>query len=165
MLNTASRQEELCHDLQERLLDSVPRHDEPLGKRTTLRVGGPADIYVEPASELDLSRVLEFCDERRIALFMLGRGSNLLIRDEGIRAVVVCLCHPVFCQIQGDGPDLRCGAGARLKGVSARARDLGLTGLEFLDGIPGGVGGALRMNAGAMGPWAAPLLMLFSMFA
>lgn len=151
MLNMASRQEEICHDLQQHLQDSVARHDEPLAKRTTLRVGGPADVYIEPASERDLSHVLEFCVRRQMPFFMLGRGSNLLIRDEGIRAVVICLCHADFCQIQLEGLELRCGAGAKLKAVSAKAREAGLTDLEFLDGIPGSVGGALRMNAGAMG--------------
>ena len=82
---------------------------------------------------------------------ILGRGSNLLIRDSGIRGVVVCLAHANFCGIEVFGPQLRCGAGAKLKAVSARAREANLTGLEFLEGIPGSVGGALRMNAGAFG--------------
>ena len=82
---------------------------------------------------------------------ILGRGSNLLIRDGGIRGVVVCLAHAGFCGMEVLGRQLRCGAGAKLKEVSARAREAGLTGLEFLEGIPGSVGGALRMNAGAMG--------------
>jgi len=98
-----------------------------------------------------LSSVVEFCGQRKAPFFVLGRGSNLLIRDEGIRAVVVCLCHPLFCKIEADGSELRCGAGAKLKAVSALAREAGLTGFEFLEGIPGSVGGALRMNAGAMG--------------
>ena len=151
MLKTATRQEELCHDLQQALADSVVRHDEPLAKRTTLRVGGCADVYVEPSSERDLSHVVQFCDERHLPFFLLGCGSNLLIRDEGIRAVVICLCHPIFSQIKVEGTDLHCGAGAKLKMVATQARDAGLTDLEFLEGIPGSVGGALRMNAGAMG--------------
>jgi UDP-N-acetylenolpyruvoylglucosamine reductase len=84
-------------------------------------------------------------------MMVLGRGSNLLIRDGGIRGVVVCLAHASFCGIEVLGRQLRCGAGAKLKEVSARAREADLTGLEFLEGIPGSVGGALRMNAGAMG--------------
>lgn len=151
MLNTASRQEELCNELQKVLVDSVAHHDEPLSKRTTLRVGGNADIYVEPASERDLSEVLEFCAQRQTPLFMLGRGSNLLIREEGIRGVVICLASPAFCHIHVDGAELRCGAGAKLKAVAAAAREASLSGMEFLEGIPGSVGGALRMNAGAMG--------------
>src|SRR5580658_5345184 len=80
-----------------------------------------------------------------------GRGSNLLIRDGGIRGVVVCLAHPRFSFIEVKDCDLLCGASARLKAVAAKARESSLGGLEFLEGIPGGVGGALRMNAGAMG--------------
>jgi UDP-N-acetylenolpyruvoylglucosamine reductase len=82
---------------------------------------------------------------------LLGRGSNLLIRDGGIRGVVVCLTHPAFSTIELKDCDLRCGGGAKLKAVAAKARESSLSGLEFLEGIPGSVGGALRMNAGAMG--------------
>ena len=92
-----------------------------------------------------------FAAERGVPMMILGRGSNLLIRDGGIRGVVVCLAHASFCGIEVYGRQIRCGAGAKLKAVSARAREAGLTGLEFLEGIPGSVGGALRMNAGAMG--------------
>ena len=82
---------------------------------------------------------------------LLGRGSNLLIRDGGIRGVVLCLAHRGFSVIEVTGSDLRCGAGAKLKALAAKARESSLGGLEFLEGIPGCVGGALRMNAGAMG--------------
>jgi len=127
------------------------RSDEPLAKRTTMRVGGPADVYVEPASEADLAAVLKFCGEKGMKFFVLGRGSNLLVRDGGFRGVVICLAHPSFSRIQIAGNRLRCGAGARLKQVANEAKRHGLSGLEFLEGIPGSVGGALRMNAGAMG--------------
>ena len=127
------------------------RRNEPLAKRTTLRVGGPADIYVEPASEKDLAAVLGFCSERRMPLLLLGRGSNLLVRDGGFRGAVICLAHPHFSRIEIAGRNLHCGAGARLKTVAVEAKRHSLAGLEFLEGIPGSVGGALRMNAGAMG--------------
>ena len=130
---------------------TVIRPDEPLAKHTTLRVGGPADTYVEPASEEDLAAVLAYCHEHNRPFFVLGRGSNLLVRDGGFRGVVVCLVHQRFSRIEAAGQRLRCGAGARLKAVAVEARRNGLTGLEFLEGIPGSVGGALRMNAGAMG--------------
>jgi UDP-N-acetylenolpyruvoylglucosamine reductase len=131
--------------------DSVVRRDEPLARHTTLRVGGPADVYVEPASEADLATVLRFCAERPCPFFLLGRGSNLLVRDGGFRGVVICLAHPHFSRIEAGNGRLRCGAGARLKDVALEARRNALAGLEFLEGIPGSVGGALRMNAGAMG--------------
>ena len=130
---------------------TVIRRDEPLAKHTTLRVGGPADVYAEPASEHDLSGIVEFCGDRGVKFFVLGRGSNLLVRDGGFRGVVICLSHPDFSKIEIDSGRLRCGAGAKLKNVAVEARRHGLSGLEFLEGIPGSVGGALRMNAGAMG--------------
>ena len=130
---------------------TVIRRDEPLAKHTTLRVGGPADVYVEPADENDLANVVKFCGENEIQFFILGRGSNLLVRDGGFRGVVICLAQPHFGKIEIVGERLHCGAGAKLKNVSVEAKRSGLSGVEFLEGIPGSVGGALRMNAGAMG--------------
>jgi UDP-N-acetylenolpyruvoylglucosamine reductase len=130
---------------------TVIRGNEGLAKHTTLRVGGPADLYVEPGSEQDLATVLTYCKECNRQFFVLGRGSNLLVKDGGFRGVVICLAHAYFSGIEVMGERLNCGAGARLKAVSAEARRNGLAGLEFLEGIPGSVGGALRMNAGAMG--------------
>jgi UDP-N-acetylenolpyruvoylglucosamine reductase len=130
---------------------TVIRCGEPLSKHTTLRVGGPADMYVEPASEEDLAGVLKFCRECGLPFFVMGRGSNLLVRDGGFRGVVICLAHANFSRIKAGSERLRCGAGAKLKSVAAGAKRNGLSGMEFLEGIPGTVGGALRMNAGAMG--------------
>ena len=130
---------------------TVVRADEPLARRTTLRVGGPADAYVEPASEADLAAILNFCATREEKFFVLGRGSNLIVRDGGFRGVVICLAQPHFSRIEIVNDRLRCGAGAKLKTVSVEAKRHGLSGVEFLEGIPGSVGGALRMNAGAMG--------------
>ncbi len=127
--------------------------DEPLARRTTLRVGGRADFYVEPANEADLAAVLRLCAEAELPFTIIGRGSNLLIRDGGIRGVVIGLGHEAFSRVEIIGEHLHCGAGAKLKAVSVEARRAGLAGLEFLEGIPGSVGGALRMNAGAMGAW------------
>lgn len=141
-------------ELRSRLsAEAVLRCDEPLDRRTTLRVGGKADAYVEPASEGDLAVVLTWCVAHESPYFVLGRGSNLLVRDGGIRGVVICLAHSAFATVVVAGEHLQCGAGARLKTVAGEARRAGLTGLEFLEGIPGSVGGALRMNAGAMGDW------------
>lgn len=131
--------------------ETVVRFNEPLARRTTLRVGGPADAYVEPFADQDLRAVVRLCGARRIPLFVMGRGSNLLARDGGFRGVVICLAHPQFTGVEVMGARLVCGAGARLKAVAMEARRHSLAGLEFLEGIPGTVGGALRMNAGAMG--------------
>src|SRR5205085_4707103 len=130
---------------------TVIRLDESLAKRTTLRVGGPADVFVEPASENDLAEVIKFCAEGKLAFFVLGRGSNVLVKDGGFRGIVICLAQPHFSKIDIIGERLHCGAGAKLKAVAVEAKRNNLSGLEFLEGIPGTVGGALRMNAGAMG--------------
>jgi UDP-N-acetylenolpyruvoylglucosamine reductase len=139
-------------NLHQRLaLGTVLRCDEPMAKHTTLRVGGPADLYVEPANEADLAAILNFCSERGLKFFILGRGSNLIVRDGGFRGVVICLSSREFSRIEIDGPRLRAGAGAKQKNVAVEAKRAGLSGVEFLEGIPGSIGGALRMNAGAMG--------------
>jgi UDP-N-acetylenolpyruvoylglucosamine reductase len=152
MERTTPNREQLAEELVRQVSSAtVVRRSEPLARRTTLRVGGPAEIYVEPASEADLAEVLKFCAARDVSFFVLGRGSNLLIRDGGIRGVVICLAHPVFSAVEIVGERLRCGAGAKLKQVAVEAKRAGLSGVEFLEGIPGSVGGALRMNAGAMG--------------
>ena len=130
---------------------TVMRRDEPLAKHTTMRVGGPADFYIEPASDEDLANVVKFCSENEIRFFVLGRGSNVLVCDGGFRGVVICLAHPHFSKIEVVGERICCGAGSKLKNVSVAAKRNGLSGVEFLEGIPGSVGGALRMNAGAMG--------------
>jgi len=133
--------------------DSVVKRDEPLAKRTTLRVGGKADFYVEPCSEADLAATLKCCAARGLHFTLLGRGSNLLIRDGGVRGMVICLCHANFSRLEVAGERLHCGAGVKVKQIAAAARRAGLTGLEFLEGIPGSLGGSMRMNAGAMGSW------------
>ena len=153
ILDSPTRTGETLSAELKRLLapETVLRRDEPLAKRTTLRVGGPAEIFVEPVSDADLAAVVKFCAERGVNFFVLGRGSNLLVRDGGVRGVVISLAHPHFSRVEVDGERLRCGAGAKLKEVANAAKHAGLGGLEFLEGIPGSVGGALRMNAGAMG--------------
>ena len=151
---SVSSNEQLLAELTASLSpESIVRRDEPLAKRTTLRVGGKADLYVEPASEDDLSRLLKFCTRHQLKFTLLGRGSNLLIKDGGIRGVVICLNHPNFSRLEIIGDKLSCGAGVKLKAVSVEARRAGLAGLEFLEGIPGSLGGSMRMNAGAMGSW------------
>lgn len=131
--------------------EAVIRTGEPLARRTTMRVGGPADVYVEPASEADLAQVLRICGEHDIPWLVLGRGSNVLFRDGGYAGVVISLSQSAFARIEVAAPEINCGAGARLKDVAYQAKAAGLSGFEFMEGIPGTVGGGLRMNAGAMG--------------
>lgn len=127
------------------------RTNEPLSKRTTLRVGGPADYFAEPATEADLAVILSWAGEHSLPWMMLGRGSNLLVRDGGIRGVVISLTSPGFATVRVEGEQIFCGGGARLRTVAFEAKKALLTGFEFMEGIPGNIGGSLRMNAGAMG--------------
>ena len=124
---------------------------EPLSKHTTLRVGGPAQFWIEPETRGGLANVLEFCAVNRLPVMFIGRGSNLLVRDGGIAGVVIHLNRGHFVEMTVKGSEVHAGAGVRLKQVAATARNAGIGGLEWMEGIPGSVGGSLRMNAGAMG--------------
>jgi len=133
---------------------SVLRREEPVGPRTTLRVGGAARVYCEPASLEDLRALLRAAATRGVRVHVLGRGSNLLVPDEGVEGVVLSLAGDAWSgfELRPDGR-VWAGAGLRLKNLCGLAARSGLAGFEFLEGIPGSVGGALRMNAGAMGGW------------
>ena len=133
--------------------DSILKRDEPLHKHTTMRIGGPAQLWFEPIDEDDLTLGLKFAHDRGIPVTFIGRGSNLLIRDGGILGLCVHLGRPHFSRIEVEGEFVTVGAGARLKQIVAEARKFGLGGFEFMEGIPGNMGGALRMNAGAMQGW------------
>lgn len=133
---------------------STVKQGEVLAKKTTLRVGGAARIYVEPASMQDLQTVVRISLAVGVALHVLGRGSNLLIPDSGVDGVVVAMRHENWATFSPlDDGRVKVGAGLRLKNLCGLAAKAGLEGFEFLEGIPGNVGGALRMNAGAMGGW------------
>jgi UDP-N-acetylmuramate--alanine ligase len=124
---------------------------EPLSKHTTLRVGGPAQFWVEPRDEKVFAELIRFCRKENLPLFVIGRGSNLLVRDGGVRGVVVHPCGGDFDKVEINGVEITAGAGAKLKEVAYAGKAAGIGGLEWLEGIPGTVGGGLRMNAGAMG--------------
>ncbi|WP_173977284.1 UDP-N-acetylmuramate dehydrogenase [Magnetospirillum sp. LM-5] len=123
--------------------------DAPLAGLTWFRVGGPAEMLFRPADEDDLATLLAALPPE-VPVTVVGVGSNLLIRDGGVPGVVVRLASP-FADIRIDGPRIEVGAGALDLTVSKHACDAGLAGLEFLSGVPGTIGGALRMNAGAFG--------------
>jgi len=130
------------------------RREEKLGPRTTMRVGGAARLYAEPASVADLQVLLRGAKARGVPVYFLGRGSNLLVPDEGVDGLVIHLGHESWAKFEPrPGGKVWVGAGLRLKNLCGLAAKTGLTGFEFLEGIPGNVGGALRMNAGAMGGW------------
>ena len=131
--------------------DAVVRRDEPMARHTSMRVGGPAEVWVEPGNENDLAKLLRYCHERNVPVMVVGRGTNLLVRDGGIAGVVVQLSAAEFSKVEADGERLYARGGARLRSIVNLAKQHELGGLEFLEGIPGSLGGALRMNAGAMG--------------
>ncbi len=133
--------------------DAPARLYEPMRNHTTLRVGGPAQFWVEPGTFEGFARVVRLCRKSGIPLRVIGRGSNLLVQDGGIRGVVV---HPAggdFSEVRVERDRLIAGSGVRFKRLTSAAREAGLGGFEWMEGIPGSVGGGLRMNAGAMG-WA-----------
>ncbi len=133
--------------------------EEPLAPKTTMRAGGRARSYCEPAGIDDLQLLLREARGRGLPVYALGRGSNLIVPDEGVDGVVVSLAHPGWqaCELRPGGR-VWAGAGLRLKALCGFALQSGLAGFEFLEGIPGSVGGALRMNAGAMGGWVFDLV-------
>lgn len=134
--------------------DSIMTENEPLGKKTTLRVGGNARFYVEPATIEDLKLVISLCLKHEVQFLVLGRGSNVIISDQGFDGLVVRFAHDNWKRIKDiDSSGISVGVGVRLKELCGYACKRGLAGFEFLEGIPGEVGGALRMNAGAMGGW------------
>lgn len=131
--------------------DAVVRLYEPMSRHTTLRIGGPAQFWLEPSTIAGFARLVRHCRENGIPVRIVGRGSNLLVRDGGIRGAVIHPSGGEFDAIEVSGNTIRAGAGVKFKRVAAAARAAGLGGLEWMEGIPGDVGGGLRMNAGAMG--------------
>ncbi len=138
------------------LIDQMPsvegrlRADADLSKVTWFQVGGTADVLFKPSDEVDLSQFLEKLPDE-VPVFTLGVGSNLLVRDGGFRGVIIRLGRDFTKMEVLEGNQLRVGAGALDGNVARFAAEAGLSGAEFLSGIPGGIGGALRMNAGAYG--------------
>ncbi len=129
----------------------VARLYEPMSKHTTMRVGGPAQFWLEPETEEGFCEIVRTAHEAGIPFMVVGRGSNLIVRDGGLRGAVVRLRRGVFGEYVVDGDKIRAGVGVRLKALSGAAISAGLSGFEWMEGIPGDVGGCLRMNAGAMG--------------
>ena len=139
---------------------SVPagvERDYPLARLTTVRAGGPADLFARPSTESELVGLLAWADAQGHRLGIVGSGSNLLVADEGFRGLVLKL-DGELAAAERDGTMLVCGGGARLPSATAKTARWGLTGLEFGINIPGTVGGAVRMNANAYGGQLARVL-------
>ena len=121
---------------------------EPMTKHTSFHIGGPADLMAQPQSEEELRTLLVKAAEAAVPVTLVGNGSNLLVRDKGIRGLVIKLGN-MLRDIEIDGKVLTFGSGVSLAMASKKAAELGLSGLEFAVGIPGSIGGAVYMNAGA----------------
>ncbi len=138
-------------DLAKAMGPGVIRLSELLSRHTTMKAGGPARFWVEPETEEGFAELVRFCHDAEIPFMVMGRGSNLIVRDGGFPGVVAHLARGCFSACRIDGEEITAGVGVRLKQLAAAARNAGITGFEWMDGIPGNLGGALRMNAGAMG--------------
>ena len=123
---------------------------EPMSKHTTFRIGGPADFYLCPHSTKEVQQTVQICKEENLPYFILGNGSNLLVSDKGYRGAIIRLWKN-FSDISVKDCCITAKAGALLSKVAAEALEEGLTGMEFASGIPGTIGGAVFMNAGAYG--------------
>lgn len=139
----------LYNDLESFFPKSIICIDEPMSKHTTFRIGGPADIYIEPATS-EVVSLVNLLRNQQVPFLVIGNGSNLLVSDEGIEGVVVSLGKNAS-EISVDGDIITAEAGAMLSKVANTAYENGLTGMEFAAGIPGSIGGAVFMNAGAYG--------------
>lgn len=144
----------------------ITQTDLPLASLTWFRVGGLAQYVVTPRSFDELQDVVRFCHEQQIPVRVLGGGSNVLIRDEGVSGVILRLTHDAFSQVSIDGTTVRAGSGVVLSHLVSETVKAGLAGLETLVGIPGTVGGALRGNAGGrsgdIGQWVSAVTVLTS---
>lgn len=133
------------------------KYNEKMSKYTTMRVGGPCDCIVFPDEISKIKEVIDFCKNENITFFVIGNGSNLLVKDEGIHGVVIKLGHR-FGKIEIDGEYILAYAGATMPALSQLAKKNSLKGLEFACGIPGTIGGGVKMNAGAYGSQISDIL-------
>ena len=144
--------------LEERLAPDSVCTDELMSRHTTFRIGGPASVFVTPKSEKDLVTAIEICRSQDAPYFILGNGSNLLVSDQGYDGVVVHIGSDLR-DISVEGTEITAKTGAMLSQVAHAALAHGLTGMEFAAGIPGSLGGACMMNAGAYGGEMSQILV------
>ena len=143
-------QQEFCQKIKQQLTTGTLLEQELMSRHTSFRIGGPADYFVEPASVDELAGVLSLARQEKVPFFIVGNGSNLLVSDEGFRGMIVHTGGSLR-SISVEGDVIYAQAGALLGAVAGAALEAGLTGMEFAAGIPGTLGGAVCMNAGAYG--------------
>lgn len=124
---------------------------EPMNRHTTFLIGGPAQYWIEPRSVVAFAEIVKHLRSSSVPIRVIGRGSNLLVKDGGIRGAVIHPSKGEFEEVRLENGQLIAGVGARLKKIASAARNAGIGGLEWMEGVPGNLGGAIRMNAGAMG--------------
>lgn len=141
--------DELITKLKE-LNIGIVKENEPLANHTTMKIGGPADLFIEPTSIENMKKAMELINEHKVKWTAIGRGSNLLVSDKGVEGVVIKLGSGL-AELGINGEEIKVGSGYSLVSLSTQISRKGLSGLEFASGIPGSVGGAVYMNAGAHG--------------
>lgn len=150
---------DFCSQLGELLPSDSIKEQEPMKAHTTFRIGGPADYYVIPQNEDQLAAVLRLCRQEQMPYYLLGNGSNLLVSDAGYRGVVIAM-GAAWNDCEIEGTQVRAGAGMLLSRLAKQIAQASLRGFEFAAGIPGTLGGALVMNAGAYGSEMKAILVL-----
>ncbi len=140
---------EFIREIRTRIRGEI-REDEPMSLRTSYRIGGPADVWAEPDSREDLLELIRLCGKQSVPHMIFGRGTNILVRDGGVRGVVISL-KKACAGLDTRPPGITAGAAVSMSALANEAAERGLAGLEFCAGIPGSVGGGLATNAGAWG--------------
>ena len=139
--------------------EKIVRQEQTLAERTWLRLGGPAQFFAEPNSVDELAALVRRCCDESVPIRLMGGGSNILIRDEGVAGMVISLTSSAFSDISIHGQTVTTGGGAKLAHAISETVRAGLAGLEPLVGIPGTIGGALHGNSGShggdIGQWAS----------
>lgn len=137
------------NDIVAKLSEKMPvKLNELMSRHTTFRIGGAADVYAEPDNEASLAFAVGLCREKNVPFYIVGNGSNLLVRDKGFRGVII---HPDIKTLEINENRITAGAGTMLAAAARLAAENSLTGMEFASGIPGTTGGGVCMNAGAYG--------------
>ena len=147
--HTEKASAEFIREIRERISGEI-REDEPMALRTSYRIGGPADVWAEPDSIDDLIELIRLCGKQNSPYKIIGRGTNMLVRDGGLRGVVISL-ERACARLDSEPPNITAGAAISMSALANDAAGRGLAGLEFCAGIPGSVGGGLATNAGAWG--------------
>jgi UDP-N-acetylmuramate dehydrogenase len=130
-------------------LEEIVEQNHPLAPHTWYRLGGPADYFIRPRTIKELTEVVRRCDENHVRTLVLGFGSNLLVSDEGVRGAVIKLTGDEFGKTEFEGPTITAWAGVEMSKLVLDCVGEGLSGIEALTGIPGSIGGGVRMNAGS----------------